>query len=262
MERSAFKTEINVPGTVARLADDDQARACNARTAIEFACYNVKNPARQAEKASLARALAAELAATVQTEEPKDKKKAKDQGATRPKHPAGVRDLLLQYLALVGTQEQVPVIAGLLGDLELRESARRALQQIPGAASANALVEAFPKAAGSEFRIGLINALACRGGGNSLAVFRQVAGDADPGVRMAAIDALARWGGASDDRLMVDAIKAGACCASVCAARVRLAANLAQQGDTVAAHGIYTAVAAMKSCKGPARAARLALTTK
>lgn len=262
MERSEFPKNVNVAELAAKLADGDQAAAYQAFAALQFACYSTKDPAKQAEKAALAAALAAELTAMVEVQ-PGDggkKKKDNEKPELRPKHSNRVRNLLLQLLALVGTEAEVPALSGFLGDFELREAARMALHTIPGAAASQALAQALDKAAGPEFRIGLVNSLAYRQCGPSLEAIRKALDDADAGVRMAAVDALAKRADPAHDKLLTDAVKAGKCgCDAVCRARVRLAGNLADKGNKAAAKRIFTAVAAMKACKGPAKAAKLAL---
>lgn len=67
-----------------------------------------------------------------------------------------------KQLAMIGTPEQVPIVAPLVADEPTATMACFALVRIPGPAAAKALHDALPKTAGLA-RIGIINALGDRG---------------------------------------------------------------------------------------------------
>jgi hypothetical protein len=80
--------------------------------------------------------------------------------ATPDATPAG-RAFLCQMLALVGSAQSVPALARLLRDPTATESARYALEAIPGPAADVALREGLP-ALSAEGKAGLIGSIAAR----------------------------------------------------------------------------------------------------
>ena len=75
---------------------------------------------------------------------------------------AAVRREVLWMLSEIGGDESVDAMAALLGDAELREDARMALQRIPGDKSLSAL-RARLEAAGEDFKINIAESLRARG---------------------------------------------------------------------------------------------------
>jgi HEAT repeat protein len=75
-----------------------------------------------------------------------------------PGRPRSVRGEAAYLLGFVGGDEAVPALARLLGDPELREDARLALERIPGRAATRALERAL-KTAAPEFRPNLEQSL-------------------------------------------------------------------------------------------------------
>ncbi|RPJ52007.1 MAG: hypothetical protein EHJ95_04595, partial [Methanobacteriota archaeon] len=61
-------------------------------------------------------------------------------------------------LSIIGTEQSVSVLAGMLTNQEYSDMARYALERIPGAAVDKALLEALPKAQGKA-KIGIVNSL-------------------------------------------------------------------------------------------------------
>jgi uncharacterized protein len=102
----------------------------------------------------------------------------------------------IHQLGLIGTAEDVPVLAGLLADKDLSLAARSALQWMPGDEAVAALGQAL---AGSQglVRAGLINTLGERRDAGSLEAVSACLADADPVVVGAAIDALGKIGGSA-----------------------------------------------------------------
>jgi HEAT repeat protein len=118
-------------------------------------------------------------------------------------------------LSLIGTDQSVPVLAGMLPSEEYSDMARYALERIPGAAATKALFEALPKAQGKA-KIGIVNSLGERASwdwgnssatkaswdwGNSVAEIAKLTNNSDKALSGAAISALGKIGGA-------DAVKA------------------------------------------------------
>ncbi|MBN1488901.1 MAG: HEAT repeat domain-containing protein [Phycisphaerae bacterium] len=241
---------------ISKLNDTDRAAAYVADRALRTACYAVMNPAKATERAQLAAALAEAFQATVTPEPPAKEPDKKME--PHPKHDERTRNMLLRFLADVGTQAEVPAIAGVLGELNLREMARYALQAIGGTAATTALIGTL-EACGPEFRIGVINTLADLGGADAAAAIRAAAKDADTDVRIAAIEALAALGDPANDAIIAKACDGRRVKVTKRAmkARLRLAANLAEQGNAAAAKRIYEALA--RTDTPQAKAAKLAL---
>ncbi len=98
-----------------------------------------------------------------------------------------------RQLALIGTARQVPAIAALLGDPELAEAAKGALQGIGGPAAAGAMREALKSTSGLQ-RVGIIHALGSLADAESVPALAGLPQDADPAVATAAAEALGAIG--------------------------------------------------------------------
>lgn len=82
------------------------------------------------------------------------------QVATSPR-PRMVRSEALNQLGFVADERAVPVLARLLGDIEVREDARMALERIPGTQSLRALEDALRRTP-ADFQPNLRQAIANR----------------------------------------------------------------------------------------------------
>ncbi len=103
-------------------------------------------------------------------------------------------------LSIIGTEQSVPVLAGMLTNQEYSDMARYALERIPGEAVNKALLAALPKAEGKA-RIGIVNSLGERGCVAATAEVARCAEGSDKALCGAAISALGKIGSA-------DAVKA------------------------------------------------------
>jgi type 1 glutamine amidotransferase/HEAT repeat protein len=103
-------------------------------------------------------------------------------------------------LSIIGTDQSVPVLAGMLTDQEYSDMARYALERIPGEAVNKALVAALTKAEGKA-KIGIVNSLGERGCVAATAEIAKCTGGSDKMLCGAAISALGKIGCA-------DAVKA------------------------------------------------------
>ncbi len=108
-----------------------------------------------------------------------------------------------QKLALIGTKDCVPALAGLLTDGELSHMARWALEAIPDPAAVAALRDALPKVNGA-VKVGVINSLGVRRDEQSVAILAAALGDSDNRVVAAAAAALAKIGAADAVRALFD----------------------------------------------------------
>jgi HEAT repeat protein len=236
---------------VEQLGSDDQKVAYQARQELAKLSAIASKP--DAGQPELANGLAAELTATT-----KAIRNGKEQET--PKHSAVVKNQLVQYLSILGTDSHVAVLSAALSSLETREMARWALDRIPSEAATKALVSAFEQV-GPEFRTGVINALGKRKGAEVQAALLKAASDSEMSVRLAAIEALANFPEPSNDEPIASAAKAGPPRARARAnkARVRLAETLRNAGKKDAAVAIYKSIVGNDADEPQKKAARLAL---
>ena len=103
-------------------------------------------------------------------------------------------------LSIIGTEQSVPVLAGMLTNQEYSDMARYALERIGGEAPNKAMCEALAKAEGKA-KIGIVNSLGERGCRAATADIAKCAESSDKVLCGAAISALGKIGGA-------DAVKA------------------------------------------------------
>jgi HEAT repeat protein len=213
-----------------QLGSGDLAQSFAAHQQLLELVTEVGAPDRQSDRSVTAAALASELAS----------KNA--QG--HPRHAPEVRRKTARMLALVAGDAEIPALQECLGDFLIREDARWALDRMLGEAATAALAQALEGAVGTEFRVGLINALGRRHDPQLVSALRQAAEDKDQAVRWAALEALANYPDASTDELLAKVAKRGKGAPAQRAARIRLrlAASLAADGQTDQARQIYQAV--------------------
>jgi type 1 glutamine amidotransferase len=97
-------------------------------------------------------------------------------------------------LSIIGTEQSVPVLAGMLTNQEYSDMARYALERIPGEAPNKAMLEALSKAEGKA-KIGIVNSLGERGCRPAAADIAKLADNSDKQLAGAAISALGKIGG-------------------------------------------------------------------
>jgi type 1 glutamine amidotransferase len=98
-------------------------------------------------------------------------------------------------LSIIGTDQSVPVLAGMLTNQEYSDMARYALERIPGEAVNKALLAALPKAEGKA-KIGIVNSLGERGSVAATGEIAKCAEGSDKVLGGAAISALGKIGSA------------------------------------------------------------------
>lgn len=96
-----------------------------------------------------------------------------------------------RQLSLIGSEAQLPQLAPLLTDATLSDSARYALERIPGEAVNRALIRALSATSGT-IRNGIINTLGMRGASSARAELRVLRNNPDPATAEAARAALDR----------------------------------------------------------------------
>lgn len=247
---------MDLNATTLEKLDGDPAVSRQVLAELESMARQATAPGQDARRAEIASFLATELNAV----RPGGKN---DKGEDKPpvqRYSARVRNTIAQLLGIVGGPEQVAALALALLDLDLRESARCALDRIDSSASTSALILSLG-ASGPRFRAGVVNSLAARGGERVVKVLQSLVSDEDQEVRMAAVDAMAKIPDASSDAVLAGLAEAPCPCTRQAAskARIRLAEKLAQAGDGVAARRIYQAIRNSEADAAQKKAAELGL---
>jgi len=147
---------------------------------------------------------------------------------------------LLQQLGLIGSAQEVPAAAALIGDPDLAVYALGALQRIPGDVAAAALRRAMTGRKGTAL-VGAINALGEKRDRSAVAAISGHLTDQDDVVARAAVDALGKIGGASaTEALKHFAAEAGRARRAMAAdALLTCADGLRVGGDLARARVIY-----------------------
>ena len=220
----------------------EQEAAYSAFRQVEVMVTRAGAPGKEAEKAQLAAELAGELWAM--TEAKKDEKGKDVAPVTR--YPVVARIKILRLLPYVAGDKEVPSIAKALGDLDLREDARCALDRIPGEQATKVLIDALDISAGPEFRVGIVNSLGRRPSAQAMAALQRATPDSEPEVAMAAVEALANFAEPANDEFIIKATECKCPVARKRAfnARVRFAENLLKSGAKFAAKKVYQSIAA------------------
>jgi hypothetical protein len=97
-------------------------------------------------------------------------------------------------LSIIGTDQSVPVLAGMLTNQEYSDMARYALERIPGEAANKAFSDALAKAEGKA-KIGIVNSLGERGCKPAAAEIAKLVDNSDKLLAGAAVSALGKIGG-------------------------------------------------------------------
>src|SRR4051794_17787691 len=165
---SAYRKVL--PDLIAKPEADDAA--------LQRIAFRASRPGAETERAALAKVLIEKLSSD---------------GSTAAKV------LLLRHIERIGRDESVPALVSILngGDEKLCEPARRALANNPSKPAADALRAAIDKADDGKWKGALIGALAHRRDAADAPIFAKTATSTDDAVRIPALLALARTGGAS-----------------------------------------------------------------
>jgi type 1 glutamine amidotransferase len=144
-------------------------------------------------------------------------------------------------LSIIGTEQSVPVLAGMLTNQEYSDMARYALERIPGEAVDKALLAALPQAQGNA-KIGIVNSLGERRCQAATAAVAQCVGGSDKVLSGAAISALGKIGG-SEAVSALDKARDGVpenLKMAVYDAYLKIAEKMVAQGQKAQAMKIYT----------------------
>ncbi|HUT34470.1 MAG TPA: HEAT repeat domain-containing protein [Planctomycetota bacterium] len=174
-----------------KLTGDNLEERGEANRAYERICWRASRPGAEAERAVAAKAMLARL---------------------KPELPKLGTIAILGGLERIGTEDAVAPLAKLLDAKEtelpsVREHARRALVKNPSPKAVDALRKALASAEGSEWRVGLINALGERRDKAAVPALIKLVGDDDQTVKLAAVEALARIGDKTAAGLIAGASK-------------------------------------------------------
>ena len=243
---------------VVQLGDKDQVVAYRAYKNLEETATRAGAPGIENRRADLAATLAAELLA--KGKPPKDKK-GKPKGPPRPLYPAGVREKLCRLLSYVAGASEVPALAEVLGDLDVREMARFALDRNTSDAATDALIAALEQV-GPTFRAGVVNALGRRQGPKVLGALQKTAAEeTTPEIRIVAVEALAQIPEPSNAAIVMEAAKCPVPGHKTRAYKtaVRLAESLAGAGQKNAASQLYRAIQAGDADGAQKKAAGISL---
>lgn len=166
------------------------------------------------------------------------------------KYPIAARREIARRLGEIGGDSEIPALQSALVDLELRESARGALDRIPTPAATAALVQASKQLLGDRFVIGIVNALGQRSGEGIVAALSDLAKSPNAEIRVAVGEAISQQSDPSGDEIILAIIndksvpltpQQSGCLAK---ARVRLAANLNGKGKQADATRILQSILA------------------
>jgi len=242
---------------VGKLGDQDPAVAFEAYKKIEKAVTRAGAPGKQREAAELADALAAELIAKTAEETNKKDKKI----PPKPVHSSEVRNKLCRLLAYVADGKQVPALVQQLGDLDVREMARWALDRNRSDQATEALIAAL-KEIGPVFRVGVVGALGVRQGDRVAAALRKVAmEDHIPEVRLAAVEVLPNFPDGDSAAVIMKATLAAdkSHARRAYRAAIRLIDNLIKAGKKNEALGLCRMIAAGPAPDPQRKTARAAM---
>jgi HEAT repeat protein len=204
------------------LGNEDPGKRSGPQGTLERITFQAGQPGAEAGRVACSKVIAAKLERTAE--------------------PLG-RIWLLKQLERIGRGEAVPAMAQLLADqdVQVRESARRALQKNPDPAANAALQQALTAAKTPAWQAALMNALAERNDPANLALLVNGAASEDDAVRIGALIGLAKLG----DKQAMAPIAAARSMGSPAARRiaadcyVRLADALVARGDKPSALSLY-----------------------
>lgn len=242
---------------VEQLGSKEQSVVYQAQQSLIRVVAEAGRPDHERERAAVAGALAGYVTATREQKDNKGK-------VTRVlQYPARVRVQILRWIGYVGGEAEVPALRQALDDLDTREMARWALEQIPGPSSTKALVDAAVNGIGPEFRLGAINTLGRRREPEAAAALKECAADPNIEVRLAAVEALAHFPDPTADGVMKSAMSPGGENGRVnqrlVRARIQLAETLVAAGQKDAGLRIFRSIVAGKSDETQKKAARAGL---
>ena len=152
--------------------------------------------------------------------------------------PKDAKRFICRWLAVVGSADSVPVIAGLLADPDLSHPARMALEPLAHPAAAAALREALPRLQG-DLLLGVISSVAARRDAQAVEALGGLAKDGDAAVAGAALAALGEIGTGEAVRVLGAIQPSPALAQTHARAGIAAANRLAALGKHQAAVAVY-----------------------
>jgi len=167
------------------------------------------------------------------------------------------KQYVCRELSIIGTEQSVPVLAGMLTGEETSDMARYALERIPGSEVDEALRGALKKASGNA-KIGIINSLGQRRDSGAVSILSGILGGSDQQAAMAAAAALGQIANSQAAAALAEAKNKaeGKLLSVVLDAYLKCADQLVADGNKIKAMGIYKELQAEGMPK-PIRAAAL-----
>ena len=219
-EQPSFQemVELWLPEMGAEAIPDRQ----ESQQALQDALFQLGAPGREAELSDACKAIAKKLGP----------------GTAKP-----ARTWILKQLEFNGGAECVEAVAALLSDqdAEIRDCARRALQNNPAPEATTALLAALDSAMDDAQRIAIANALGYRKNPAGVAALGNLLGAANQSVAVAAVDALGKIGGTDAAGALVEFYPnaAGALRTHIEHVGLRRAERLLAQGKRRVAAEVY-----------------------
>jgi len=247
--------------TITELAADlssaDQIKAYQAQQALAKLAGELGASGKETERAAAAKELAAALAAT------KPAKDNRGEPTEESIHSVVGATEICRALAFLAGEAEVAVLKECLKNIDLREAARWCLARMTCQGATDALVEALANATGTEYRVGLVNALGRKTGSSVVEALKTATTSNEPELRLAAVEALAEQNRADLDTVIA-AVDSGSLQrneARIARARIRLGNTVLRSGDKAGAKKIFEAVAGSSADEPQKKAASAALAT-
>lgn len=247
--------------TITELAADlcsgDQVKAYQAQQALAKLAGELGASGEESDRAAAAKELAAALGKL------KPAKDGRGEATESSIDTVGGATEICRTLAFLAGEAEVAVLKECLTNIDLREPARWCLARMTCQGATDALVEALAKATGTEYRVGLVNALARKSGSSVVDVLKEATTSNEPELRLAAAEALAEQNQADLDDVIatVDSGSLRRNEARIARARIRLGNTLLRSGDKDGAKKIFAAVAGSSADEPQKKAAAAALAT-
>jgi HEAT repeat protein len=166
-QKYVAKIDELLPG----MGDPDLVKRKDPQTAFEKLCHQAAAPGREADREALCSAMMTKVG---------------------PEVAKPARIWLLRRVETIGQEEVVPTLTGLLHDqdADIRETARRALQNNPSPKAGDSLLAELAVAKDPDWKMGMINALAFRRNSAAVPAIIKLTGNSNNAVALVAVGAL------------------------------------------------------------------------
>jgi len=192
----------------------------DAQQRFQDACFKLGAPGNDVERAEACKLIAQKLG---------------------PDTAKPARLWLLKQLEFIGREECVEAVAMLFGeqDREIRDAARRALENNPAPGANARLLAALAAGGDPVWRVAVVNSLGFRGDQTSVGPLARLLADKDPTVAAAAANALGMIGGRRAARALGRVKASGELQVRIADAHLRCADKFLREGKTDLALAIY-----------------------